>query len=112
MIENNILFGVNPEAPVETNTNGGKQSASPYAFELIPGEAIFRAAEVLKQGATKYGEKFSERNYIKIPALDHLNHALAHIYAYLCGDTSDDHLAHALVRMMFAVDCDKNHIKE
>lgn len=100
------IFGVTPDAPVITNENGGKQSASPYAFELLPPHALFEAAAVAKHGADKYGESFGNRNYTKIDSKSHLNHALQHIYAYLAGDTSDDHLSHALVRMMFAVDMD------
>jgi len=101
-----IISGVSPDAPVVTNEKGGKQSASPYAFELLPPYAMFKAAEVARHGADKYGEKFGDRNYIKIDSKSHLNHALQHIYAYLSGDVSDDHLAHALVRLMFAVDMD------
>ena len=101
-----ILLGVSPDAPVVTNEKGGKQSASPYAFELLPPYAMFQAAEVARHGADKYGEKFGDRNYVKIDSKSHLNHALQHIFAYLAGDTSDNHLAHALVRMMFAVDMD------
>ena len=102
-----FILGVTPDAPVETNKNGGKQSASPYAFELIPPHAIFCAAQVLKHGAEKYGESFDHRNYTKIDSKSHLNHALQPIYAYLAGDLSDDHLEHALVRLMFAVDMDE-----
>ena len=100
------IFGVTPDAPVVTNEKGGKQSASPYAFELLPPYALFEAAKVARHGADKYGETFGDRNYTKIDSKSHLNHALQHIYAYLAGDTSDDHLAHALVRMLFAVDMD------
>ena len=100
------IFGVTPDAPVITNEKGGKQSASPYAFELLPPYALFEAAKVARHGADKYGETFGDRNYTKIDSKSHLNHALQHIYAYLAGDTSDDHLSHALVRMLFAVDMD------
>ena len=31
-----------------------------------------------------------------------MNHAIQHLYAYLAGDTSDNHLAHAILRAMFA----------
>lgn len=64
---------------------------------------MFAAAQVVKQGAEKYGAL----NYMKIPTGDHLNHCLQHIFAYLMGDTSDDHLSHAMVRMLFA--CEVEH---
>ena len=101
----NYIFGVEPDAPVVENENGGKQSDSPYGFHMIPPSAIFDAAKVLKYGAEKYGETRLNRNYTKIHSDEHINHALQHIYAYLAGDTQDDHLGHALVRMMFAYDC-------
>lgn len=100
----NYIFGVEPDAPVVENKNGGKLSDTPYGFHLIPTSAIFDAARVLKYGADKYGETFYNRNYTKIDEVDHLNHALQHIYAFLAGDTQDDHLGHALVRLMFAYD--------
>lgn len=31
---------------------------------------------------------------------------IQHLYAYLAGDTSDDHLAHAILRAMFAFEVD------
>ena len=34
----------------------GKQSATPYAFHMLPPNAVFAAAEVARQGAEKYGE--------------------------------------------------------
>ena len=99
-----VIMGVEPDAPVYENENGGKQSDTPYGFHLIPTSAIFDAAKVLKYGADKYGETFEHRNYTKIDVEDHLNHALQHIYAFLAGDGQDDHLGHALVRLMFAYD--------
>ena len=104
MVEQTYILGVEPDAPVVENENGGRQSDSPYGFHLIPASAIFDAAKVLKYGADKYGETFSNRNYTKICTVDHLNHALQHIYAFLAGDTQDDHLGHAIVRLMFAYD--------
>ena len=41
---------------IETNAMGGKQSATPYAFHMLPPNAVFAAAEVAKKGAEKYGE--------------------------------------------------------
>ena len=62
---------------------------------------------IAKYGADKYGETFSERNYTKIDTIEHLNHAVQHIYAFLAGDKQDDHLGHAIVRLMFAFDVEK-----
>lgn len=102
MLGNNVILGVGKDAPVVVNREGGKQSSSPYAFELLPVKAMFAAAEVAKLGAAKYGETFGNRNYTKIPSVDHVGHCIQHLYAYLAGDTSDDHLAHAIVRALFA----------
>lgn len=98
------IHGLDPNVPVVTNSHGGKQSSTPYAFHLLPISSVFAAAEVAAYGASKYGEDFSHRNYTKIPTEDHINHAIQHLYAYLAGDISDDHLAHAVVRTMFAYD--------
>jgi hypothetical protein len=56
-------------------------------------------AEVLDHGAKKYGAN----NWRLIPVEDHLNHLLMHVYAFLAGDRSDDHLSHALCRATFAL---------
>lgn len=106
MSETNI-HGVSPDVPVVKNEQGGIQSSTPYGFHLLPASAVFAAAETAKYGADKYGETFEHRNYIKIPVEDHINHCLQHLYAYLAGDEQDDHLAHAIVRAMFAYDTDR-----
>lgn len=103
----NIITGVQPDAPVITNAAGGKQSDSPYAFHMLPTAAMFAAAEVANIGAKKYGETRLDRNYTKIPADEHVGHCLQHLWAFLAGDTSDSHIAHAIVRAMFAYECAK-----
>lgn len=89
-----------------TNAEGGRQSQTPYGFHLLPTRAIFAAAQVTQYGADKYDETINERNYTKIPPADHINHCIQHLYAYLAGDTSDEHLSHAIVRAMFAFETD------
>ena len=101
------IKGVEPDAPVVENEHGGKQSDTPYAFHMLPTSAVFGAAEVCAYGAKKYGETIDNRNYVKIPTEEHVNHAIQHLYAYLAGDTQDDHLGHAIVRCMFAYDTAK-----
>lgn len=51
-----IITGVQPDAPIVTNKLGGKQSATPYGFHMLPPHAMFAVAEVAKYGAEKYGE--------------------------------------------------------
>lgn len=93
-----MIDGVGPDAPTTTNERGGKQSHVPYRMDLIDGAALFAMAKVLAEGAEKYGAN----NWRAIAIEDHLNHLIIHAYAYLAGDTSDEHLAHALCRATFA----------
>lgn len=100
---------LSPDAPVTVNDQGGKQSCIHYGFHLLPASAMFDAAFVAQYGADKYGETFDNRNYTKISTVDHLNHAIQHIYGFLAGDTQDDHLGHAIVRLMFAYDVNERN---
>jgi hypothetical protein len=92
------IQGIGPDAKIVTNAQGGAQSHVPYRMDLVDGPAQFAMAKVLAEGAKKYGAN----NWRNIPVEDHLNHLIIHTYAYLSGDTSDDHLAHAMCRAMFA----------
>jgi len=68
------------------------RDADHVRFDLITPIGLRRLAETCAEGARKYGE----HNWTKgIPASQMLNHAVRHIYLYLEGDTSEDHLAHA-----------------
>jgi hypothetical protein len=61
-------------------------------FDLITPIGIRRLAETCAAGSKKYGD----HNWTKgIPASQMLNHALRHIYLWLEGDHTEDHLAHA-----------------
>lgn len=95
--------GLSPDAPTVENENGGKQSVVAGRFDLIPPVAAFELAKVMEHGATKY----EPRNWMKIDVDSHLNHLLAHVFAYLAGDRQDDHLTHALARAAMAVEIDK-----
>lgn len=98
MDEDFAIAGMGKDAPVVLNEQGAGQSHLPYRFDLIDGPALFKMAEVLDQGAVKYGEN----NWHGIEIEDHLNHLIAHAYAYLAGDRQDDHLSHIMCRSMFA----------
>lgn len=95
-----MIDGIGPDAPVIVTSGGGKHAASPYAFELVPAGALFEVARTLADGARKYGVD----NWRHVPINDNLGHALQHVYGYLAGDISDDHLAHAACRILFALE--------
>lgn len=101
------ISGVGPDAPITTNASGAKQSATPYRLDLIPPLALLDVAAVLKLGADKYGVD----NWRGIPVEDHLNHALVHIYAFLSGDTQDNHLGHAACRLLMAKEQEQKNNK-
>lgn len=94
-----MINGVGPDMPIIINDKGGKQSKSEYRFDLVDTKAIFGMCHVLNNGAIKYGDN----NWRKIPTQEHINHALIHLYAYLAGDRQDEHLTHAMCRVMFAI---------
>jgi hypothetical protein len=98
------LAGVGPNTPIITNGKGASQSDLPYRFDLIDTKALFELGRILKKGAEKYGVD----NWRDIDQTDHLNHAIAHIFAHIAGDKQDEHLAHAFARMMFAVGVSEN----
>lgn len=89
---------VGPETPTTTNDNGGSQSDIPYRFDLIDPLSMFEMSRILHSGAKKYGEN----NWRRIPVNEHLNHMIMHAYAFIAGDTQENHLAHVLCRAMFA----------
>lgn len=105
MIRELKALGTGPDVPVVVNDSGGKQSQLDYRFDLIDGMAMFRLAGILDYGAKKYGED----NWRNISTMDHINKAIAHLYAYrlslqgrLSAEDEDDHLGHAFCRVMFA----------
>ena len=83
---------------ITENEKGGKQSKIPGRYDLLPPIAIGEMAGVLEHGADKFGEW----NWLNITALSHLNHAIRHLFAYLCTKNFED-LTHAGVRVMFAI---------
>lgn len=67
-------------------------------LEADPVKQITRIAKVLQYGADRY----EPNNWRLIPQEEHINHTLIHIIAHLAGDTQDDHIDHALCRLMMA----------
>lgn len=87
-----------------TYENGASESKTDLRFDLLPAVEIAEIANVLGKGAIKYGDD----NWKGISTASHLNHAMQHIFAYIAGDRSDDHLSHAATRCIFAMYTAKN----
>lgn len=85
------------------NEFGGKQSRVDARFDLVPPRALQAAALTLGHGAVKYGCL----NWQQISVQEHLNHALNHINLYQLNDSSEEHLSHALVRLMMAFEIEQ-----
>ena len=94
-----VWAGVGPDVATKVSENGAGQSDIPYRFDLVDANALAAIAAVLKQGADKYGAG----NWRALEIEAHLNHLIMHAYAYLAGDTSDDHLSHIGCRALFAL---------
>lgn len=88
------------DSEIEVNENGGKQSKIGCRLDLTPPIAMRIVGKVLKKG-----EHYGEGNWRKIPAKDHLNHAMDHIYAFLAelvlsGNFSDEDADNATCRIL------------
>jgi hypothetical protein len=84
---------------IVTNDRGGSQSNIGVRYDLIPGSVIREIALILSAGAERYGDD----NWKLIPARDHINHAINHLFLWLDGDRTENHLGNAACRYLFAV---------
>jgi len=98
-----LALEVGPDQPIVANESGGLQALNIYAFDLIPPAPLFALAQVMGEGAKKY----APGNWLKISPEDHFAHLQAHLWAWKAGDKTDDHLGHAIARMMMLYETER-----
>ena len=81
---------------IEVNEQGGKGTRITERYDLIDPLALERMADIMGEGAAKYGEN----NWRLVPARTHLNHALRHALKWSFGDNKEDHAGHFFTRAM------------
>lgn len=69
-------------------------------YDLISPIGMRALARTYAEGAEKFGAANWENG---MPVTDLLNHAIAHLYKFLSGDRSEDHLGHAAWNVLGAI---------
>jgi dATP/dGTP diphosphohydrolase len=88
---------------------GARRTDRKPRFDLIPFEFLESVAEVLTEGAVRYGA-YNWKRWQKGFFLDAWNHAFVHLQKFKEGDTSEDHMGHLACNVAFLIWAVKNGI--
>lgn len=93
---------MNSQEPRHKYQTGAERSADcdDVRYDLISPVGLRALAKTYAEGAEKFGSHNWENG---MPAADMLNHAVSHIFAFLGGDKTEDHLAHAAWNILGAI---------
>lgn len=96
-----MVSKISEESQVRYGSGAVRSSdAEATRYDLITPIGLAAVAAACAEGAAKYSDYNWERG---MPAQDMLNHAIRHIYMFLGGDRSEDHLGHAAWNVMGAI---------
>ena len=84
-------------AQLDAFPTGATASRLEVDWSLLEWPVLRRMARVMAAGADRHGRHNWKRG---LPRAVIVNHLIEHIHQALAGDTSEDHLAHALCRLM------------
>lgn len=99
--------GVEQEQMV-TFASGAKRTDIKSRYELIDRVFLAGMADVLTEGLKKYGRNNWKKADI-VFAQDAINHVIEHVYKFIEGDRSEDHLLHAACGLMFCDYYNRKH---
>lgn len=94
--------GLSNNAEIGTNEKGGKQHKRPFKSEALFFKELLKLSALRYEACTVNG--YADENYKLIPKNEHIGRALTHIFAYMAGDRSNDHLTHAACRVLMALE--------
>lgn len=67
-------------------------------MDKLPAAALLAVGRMMKHGM-KYEKKIDD-NWRRVPAAEHLNHGLRHVFQHMAGDRSEAHVEHAVTRFL------------
>ena len=96
------MNGLSDNAEKGVNEQGGCQHIRPYRSEALFFRALLAVSGVRYDAVANNG--YPDDNYKLIPKTEHIGRALTHLFAYMAGDKSNDHLSHAATRVLMALE--------
>lgn len=94
--------GLSDSGVIGTNAAGGKQHDRPYRSGALFFKSFLALSHLRWDGFTNKG--YEDDNYKLIPAEEHIDRALTHLFAHKAGDQSNEHLLHAVCRVLMALE--------